>query len=427
MDWKSAFQSIDVRFDTKAENRQLTAHRRHSKRQASPSSTAAIAATTIEYPPAPTSSPSRTNIIDASIDKQYLETSILPPKFSGLDGVSFHAGVSPPDIKVTCKNCTLQGSVDLSHGFFSMTAGDSDTNSSDIVDFYNDGYVELQVNRFAAHIELETSVQPSTALSYVAPFPDIALPGFSIPNIAVVGPVLRPRLLVGAEIAALLDFQYGFDVSIPNNSSAKLNIKEPTNSTLTGFQKSLVTALPFQSQIENVSLTVHAAFVPQILLTVSVLEGSAHIDAGVFLDLPKVSATIAQASNVNEKCEPANTTGSTKDFIFDSLTHITPTIEADVGVLVDAEIRGGGVNISAAAVQTLWSANYPLPTACFKFDKAAKTYGVPKPSKSGSSSSKSASAAFTKTNPWKSLYDGFGRTGGTLIVLAIVFLTFGKA
>ena len=114
---------------------------------------------------------------------------------------------------------------------------------------------------------------------------------------------------------------------------------------------------------------------------------------------------------------------STQDFNLDGLIHITPTTKADAGMLADAEIIGGGMDVSTAPGHTLWSRNYSMPTACFKFDKAAKTYGVPAPS-NREYSSETGSACFSKTNPYRDMRDGFGHPDGTLTVLAIVFHIF---
>lgn len=50
-----------------------------------------------------------------------------------------------------------------------------------LIEFLNDGYLELLVNDFSAHIELESSVQPAKTLkTYNAPMPEIGLPGFQV-------------------------------------------------------------------------------------------------------------------------------------------------------------------------------------------------------------------------------------------------------
>lgn len=51
----------------------------------------------------------------------------------------------------------------------------------DIANFFENGYVELLVNDFSAHIELESTIPPSKSLTvFYAPLPEIGLPGFQV-------------------------------------------------------------------------------------------------------------------------------------------------------------------------------------------------------------------------------------------------------
>ncbi len=58
-----------------------------------------------------------------------------------------------------------------------MSSPNGTSNQTDnIVDFFfmNNGYVELRVNDFSAHIELESTIKPSKQLiTYIAPLPVI--------------------------------------------------------------------------------------------------------------------------------------------------------------------------------------------------------------------------------------------------------------
>ena len=377
--WRASFHSIDVDFGSRDENVHLERHDQLRKRAAATTTTASASASSssVAFPLPPSTSPTSTSVKEASIDKSWIDTAILPPSFPGIDGASLHGPFVPQGITIKCKNCTLQGNVDLSHGVFTLT--NNSTNSTEsIMDFYENGFVELAVNNFAAHIELESTVAASESLYlYTAPFPDITLPGFSIPGIATVGPVLRPRVTFGVQVATELDFTYGFDMSTPDNSFVVLDIKSPTNSTVSGFQQSKISPIPFQSSLDNLKLTVSAAFNPQLLLTISILDNDGSINAGAFLDLPKVQATIAQVDQVDSQCNPTNKSSPAKDFVFDSLTNIIPSVDLDVGVLANAQVKAGAFQVEDAAVYTAWSASYPLPTACVSYVAAQKTYAAP--------------------------------------------------
>ena len=80
--WKSTFNSMKVDFGESDEGFELRRHRRLQPRQAtSTTSSAAAASTSVHYPAAPTFTPAGHNAT-ANINKQYLDTSILPPDSS---------------------------------------------------------------------------------------------------------------------------------------------------------------------------------------------------------------------------------------------------------------------------------------------------------------------------------------------------------
>ena len=419
--WRKSFHSIDVHFGSQSQNAPLERHDHHLKKRQDDTMTASAAITSsVPFPPAPSSSPTSTRIAAASITSAWVGTTILPPSFPGAD-------LLVPDIplglSVKCKNCSIQGSLDLSSGTINMSGSNGTSDSppdatdfldvfdpsiDDIIDFYQDGYVELTVNEFAAHIELDSTVRPSAELiTYIAPFPDIGIPGWVIPRIAEVGPVLRPQVVFGVQLATELEFTYGFDLMIPNNSTIHLDINDPiSNSTVTGFQDTKFNAIPFQSQVNSINLTVFAAFNPQLLLTISILDRDAEISAGAFLDLPKLSATIAQVNHVDEKCNPANKSSSSssdkiKEFADDSLTNVIPKVEFGVGVLVNAQLDVPAFTADIGAETTLASTGYPLPTTCMSYDGKAKTYGA-----AVAANTKKASGAVRVGETFRSLFPG---------------------
>lgn len=80
--WKSTFNSMKVDFGESDEDFDLRRHRRLQPRQATgTTSGAAAASTSVHYPAAPTFTPTSHNAT-ANINKQYLDTSILPPDSS---------------------------------------------------------------------------------------------------------------------------------------------------------------------------------------------------------------------------------------------------------------------------------------------------------------------------------------------------------
>ena len=80
--WKSAFNSMKVDFGASDDDFELRRHGILQPRQAAgTTSGAAAASTSVHYPAAPTFTPTSHNAT-ANINKQYLDTSILPPDSS---------------------------------------------------------------------------------------------------------------------------------------------------------------------------------------------------------------------------------------------------------------------------------------------------------------------------------------------------------
>ncbi|KAL8809316.1 MAG: hypothetical protein Q9200_003514, partial [Gallowayella weberi] len=396
--WRESVQTIKVDFGKSKEVYRFPHHAAIGKRQTSSSSEAAVvvasgtgtasATVPVPFPAPPTAKPTATSV-SQNIGFSYIDTPLLPPSFSGVDSITLSAPGVPNGVSFQCKNCTVTGTIDILQGSVSGNATGNATaaGSNDDEDdgfSWEGGSFTFEANDFSAHIELEVTIEPTLSLlTYNAPMPSIGLPGFQIPGIGIVGPIFKPGIVVGAEISTKLDFTYGFNLTVPNNSSITLDLVDSEDSTITGFPNSKISALPFTASVDNVALTVSAAFRPELLLGVKVLTGI--IGAGIFFNLPTVAATISQVAHVNSKCEPVpkNSTSSTVNGVLEdvlgSLTHVEPSVEFDFGVLAEAQVNKFG----AEGVHTIFNTSFPLPTACFEFDKGKMALGAVTPSSKG--------------------------------------------
>ena len=173
---------------------------------------------------------------------------------------------------------------------------------------------------------------------------------------------------------------------------------------------------------------------------VSVFDGVGTAGAGVFLNLPQISATVAQVANVNSKCEPEavssnNNTGldGALDDLFSSLTHLTSEVELAAGVVAEQEFHAVNFfNEEARTSYTAFSTKFPLPTACFSFNADAKTFGSPTSSNTVSGTpgasaipggTKSA-ASMGKDNAFGSVVGKWGRFETTFAILVCVSACF---
>ena len=310
--------------------------------------------------------------------------------------------------------------------------------TEEIINFFEAGFLEFRLDSFTAHLEFDSAITASQQVqTFKIPFPQIPLSPFAIPGIATVGPTFNPNLVIGTKVAADLNFTYGFDLTIPP-SSVIIDIANVTNSSVTGFSGATINALPFQSEFNNIALTLSAAFAPELLLGLSVFDGDGTAGAGAFLSLPAVSATLSQVSHVNAQCEaapsstPSDTTNATAD-IFASLTHLMPAVNMSVGIVAEAEIHAGVFSFAERQPYTAFQTGFPLPTACLGFDDKAKTYGPASAvvasataTAGGKALPGGAKGAATsgKSNPLRSVVGTWGRFETTAGILAAVFACF---
>ncbi|KAL8771879.1 MAG: hypothetical protein Q9209_002817 [Squamulea sp. 1 TL-2023] len=436
--WKKSIQTIRVDFAQSDERYQIPRQGVIAKRQALSSSEAVVvvptatASTTVPvaFPVPPTTTPTATSA-HQDLSFSFIDTPLLPPSFPGVDSITLKAPIPNPGVSFQCKNCTVTGTIDVLQGSISGNATASGPNNDQDEGFsWDSGSFRFEMNDFSAHMELGATVQPSLSLlTYNAPMPSIGLPGFQIPGIGAVGPIFTPNIVIGTEISTQLDFTYGFDLTVPDNSSITLNLVSSEDSTITGFPDSTITALPFTSGVDNIALTVSAAFRPELLLGVEVLTGT--IGAGIFFNLPTVAATISQVAHVNSKCEPvpANSTSSTVnglvEDVFGGLTQVEPSVEFNFGVLAEAEVKDFGVE----NIHTIFNTSYPLPTACLQFNRDEMALGAVTPSVQGkavAAASGTGAAGKGRGNPLESLLGIAGRLDvvvGLLLTVSAWFVS----
>ncbi|KAF9894531.1 hypothetical protein FE257_006416 [Aspergillus nanangensis] len=343
--WQEAFPATSVSFSR--QRRSTIRKRMHTltRRQQSPPETTTSESVEAEMPsptvsfPTPSVTTGVRSDATTSLDKHYVDEKLFPPEFPGADMVI------PQGVTVSCKNCSLEGDIELTKGSFNLTG----TDFKDIQAFFQHGSVEVMAKDLFAQIELGVDLtlnQPLASLNMS--LPAIPLIPFAIPGALVFGPMLEPQFTVSLDYIGEFGFSYGFNLSIPDNAKIEINMAEFANSSMIG-------------------------------------SGFISGGIGAFLNLPKLSLNASQLSDVDERCEPVSNEGngregeatSTLDNIFSSLTNLVPSVEVDMGVLADFEVDVPGLDERLAIESVLASTSYPLPTACLQFDSKNKRYSPP--------------------------------------------------
>ncbi|EGC44214.1 GPI anchored protein [Histoplasma capsulatum var. duboisii H88] len=373
-DWKSAFSVLGVSFSRKPSTQVL--ERRNislKKRQAAnPTST---------VPPAP-ASPTNTDPAVKLIDQV-----VMPPEFPG------SSLFIPEGLTLKCKNCTVGGNVELSQGSFKLEDPDNPIDAvNNTIQFFQHGEVQVDVEDLFAHIELSTELDlAANGLQFSVPLPEFPITPFMIPGIVAFGPIFRPKIEMSLTLNKPFEFEYGFNVSVPNDASFTIDIEDLSSSTTTGFDRTKFSALPFQAQTPT-GLEFNISFRPEILLGISSPIAATSGDIGAFFNIPSITVKVDQLKNVDGKCNPLPTSTPrpdegkdeknhipTLEDLIGDFTNIVPTVELNMGIRAGLEVGIGSFSKPLEAERVLVSKEFALPTACLAYDQEKKSFASPTP------------------------------------------------
>lgn len=126
---------------------------------------------------------------------------------------------------------------------------------------------------------------------------------------------------------------------------------DPSNSTISGFGDTSVTAIPFTATADIPSgafVNVHLRHMVQIGFQFDESPIDLGAEIGVYLDLPRVGASIKHLSDVDENCAALATSQSgdkaVAQRVLTDVYQVTPTVDWQVGI-------AGGVSVSAMCIE----------------------------------------------------------------------------
>ncbi|KAH8807547.1 hypothetical protein F5884DRAFT_857122 [Xylogone sp. PMI_703] len=370
--WDDSYDSMTVKFGTGRGKFRADALRLHdSLRRRQVATSTGLVATATSNSTAPSATPtSNSTAFDIGFS--------APPDFQVFSLSAGNDAVSE-SLTVSCTTCSVGGAIEITEGEF--TISNSTTAAFKALDFIDNGFFKVVTTGMNAQIALDTALSLSSTKSFDKTLVTITPPGFSIPGIATVGPAFTPHLIGSLQIEGSLDFTYGFDVTIPD-STVIVNIGQLNASSITGFSKPNVTAIPFTANSPTVDLTLGLGLRFELGLVVDILDGSGRMSADVFLDAPALTVSISQLAGANANCEPVNGSTTTSGFlsnIFPNLTHITAEIGVDTGLEVDASLNVPALNIhtTIGTQTTLFATSAALPTTCLLWNSAQSAFASP--------------------------------------------------
>ncbi|RFU30780.1 hypothetical protein B7463_g5553, partial [Scytalidium lignicola] len=370
--WNDSYDSMTVKFGTSRGKFRSDAFRFHDTlRRRQLATSTGVSATPTTNSTVPSATPTS--------NSSAFDISFSSPADLEIFSLSSGSGSLAESVTVSCKSCTVGGAIEITEGEF--TISNSTTAAFKALDFIDNGFFKAVATGMNAHIALDTTLSLSSTQSFDKTLITITPPGFSIPDIAVVGPAFTPHLIGSIKVEGDLDFGYGFDVTIPD-SSIIVNIGSLNQSTSTGFNQANISAIPFTANAPEIDLTLSLGLRLQLDLEIDILDRSGHISAGVFLDAPSLSVTISQLAGVNADCEPVNGSTTTSGFlshIFPNLTHITGEVGIDAGLDIDASLNIPGVDIhtTIGTQTTLFGTTFALPTTCLLWNNQSSAFASP--------------------------------------------------
>lgn len=381
--WKQAFRTFDIDFGYTDEPHSFRHRSNILRRQNAPSTTTAvITAQTI-----PTASHTATSIptVYSAVSVPTITIPTLSATATSLSinlatqilNSTFHfpiEQIQKVPVNIGCKNCTTTGQLVLTQGTFKI-----DINPFDGTPFHfiSGGNVQLQANGVSAHIELISI--PSGTATYSHDLFSIPVVGFVIPELGQAGITFTPSIIAHFQISGGVEFTYGFDIQVPTGSYVNVDFGDLSNSSVKGFDAATITALPFQANTTDITLTVQTALRPTIPIGFSFDNDDFTVQVAVFLDLPSVSAVVSPQSHTDASCVPLNSTNATlpTDKSISSatltellaqmgdLTLIEPTVEIDVAFGGNFKAAISPLpNVAFGTSTTLLSTTFALPTAC---------------------------------------------------------------
>lgn len=262
-----------------------------------------------------------------------LNTTLLPPASSIADLLPY--SIIPDDMRLSCRNCTLSGNIELVAGGFTINSTEID----EVWDFVHNGYLNFNVRSMAAMMDFELTFLPGfTIRDFTAKLPSIPLGAIAIGGILKFGPVLDLDFPSTLDLNSPLTLRSGFTLSAPPVASIYLNMSHPNSSNTTGFSQTKLQALPFTADAKGLSMNLTTGFKPQLVLGAGTTEDALNVSAsggiGVYLDLPQLTSTFDLVDGVDDKCEP--TTSDAQN----GLIRVSSSVTYDGGAQWDLGVEG---------------------------------------------------------------------------------------
>ncbi|KAF2263947.1 hypothetical protein CC78DRAFT_617150 [Lojkania enalia] len=381
--WKKTFSQFNIEFGyTKNGHlfrRQLGSKRRPGRRQVLDPATITAAPVAI-----PSDTPDEQ--IAASFDLSFstANSTFSPEEFlKGAEGI-----VAIPDLPVElgCNECTTTGALTLTQGSFDIDLGDVDLlpdfldgDDANVLSIIKGGFIELAAKDLAAHIDL--FAKPKASGEFEIALPSLPIVGFVIPGLGKAGVSFEASLLASFEVEGGIEINYGFDVTVPSDSTIRIDMSDLEKSGITGFDVPELKPLPFTANVTDLEIALGLTFKPSIPIGFDFLDGQLEAEVSVFFELPSLEATFAIKDNVDAQCDALPEGNSTTNLDVNNLLDALGALvleEATIGIAlgVAASFNVPVLPEAIGSFETafiLFETEFALPTTCLAANQAYET------------------------------------------------------
>jgi len=131
-------------------------------------------------------------------------------------------------------------------------------------------------------------------------------------------------------------------LQIPNKSRLFLDITNLGNCSVTGFQDTSISPVPFKASVDVDTAVIEASLRHQVGVGFQFIGSVASVELGVYLDLPQYRAEFAHVEGVDEKCKSlAFNQGVDREIAQRVLTdvyYVQPSVNWQMGIAGGASV-----------------------------------------------------------------------------------------
>ncbi|KAF2026545.1 hypothetical protein EK21DRAFT_115694 [Setomelanomma holmii] len=275
--WETSFKSIGVKMYHTLERHNLRSHNKPLRRQelGSRTSTRVDNRPTYALPEPTATSAADVNTLDLN---------------HGLIN-EFLIGSANSSLQITCKNCFTYGSLDFSFAQFCWAP-----NATEIFEppialgvWLDGGEMTIVAHRMGARVEILTNITGNATMD--VPLFEIPLIfGIPIRVFGAIGLLYAPTVHVDYALNGSIAFIYGFETDISDKSRLFIDMTDPTNSTITGFDETTITEISFQASVDVNTARIDVFLRHQVQAGLFFDKFGTGVGVGVYLDLPKYRA-----------------------------------------------------------------------------------------------------------------------------------------